>query len=79
MTWQGWKLMEEYENKNDFKYDKVCKIRADFEKGGHYPKVNWPDPIPPKRINIGKWNLQQYPSWDKRISFTFFLGSIIHS
>ena len=71
MIMKGWQTMEEYAVKNEVKYEKVCKIRADFEKGGHYPKINWNMEIPKKEIKIGSWNLQDYPSKDNRISFKF--------
>ena len=68
---RGWKLMESYEKENGIRYEKVCKIRADFEKGGYYPKINWKSTIPENVINIGNWNLQLYSQLDRNIPFNF--------
>ena len=56
---------------NNIEYQKVVKVRADLERGGYYPKINWKEKIPEKVIKIGDWNLQKYPSLDKRIPFKF--------
>ena len=71
MNYQGWKLMEEHSSLNNIKYSKVIKIRADFERGGYYPKISWSKPIPKDTILIGDWNLQQYSKLDPRIYFDF--------
>lgn len=71
MIMKGWQMMEKYAAQNNIKYEKVCKIRADFERGGYYPKINWATKIPQKEIKIGAWNLQDYPSKDSRINFKF--------
>ena len=71
MSYQGWKLMDDYANENDIDYQKVIKARTDFERNGHYPKIDWKKHIPKKCIQIGDWNLQNYPSLDKRIKFVF--------
>ena len=71
MSLQGWKLMEEYSNINNIKYSKIIKIRADFERGGYYPKINWDQKIPRDTILIGDWNLQKYSKLDSRIKFDF--------
>tara|TARA_B100000886_G_scaffold340451_1_gene310096 strand:- start:8286 stop:9764 length:1479 start_codon:yes stop_codon:yes gene_type:complete len=71
MSFQGWKLMEDYSQINNIKYSKVIKIRSDFERGGYYPKIRWNEPIPKDNILIGDWNLQKYSKLDSRIKFDF--------
>tara|TARA_X000001388_G_C2234635_1_gene124752 strand:+ start:6453 stop:7253 length:801 start_codon:yes stop_codon:yes gene_type:complete len=71
LSYQGWKLMENYANENNIDYQKVVKVRADFERKGYYPKINWKEKIPKGKIKIGNWNLQNYPAMDSRIKFQF--------
>ena len=63
--------MEKYAAKNNIEYEKVARVRTDFDKGGYYPKINWDEEIPDKVIKIGKWNLQNYPWLDDRIKSPF--------
>lgn len=73
MTLQGWKLMQNYSQTHNIKYNKILKIRADFEKGGYYPKINWNIKIPTKTIYINGWNHIDYSNLDKinNIKFSF--------
>ena len=71
LQYQGWKLMEDYANKNNIKYSKIIKIRSDYDKGGYYPKINWNKVIEKDTILIGDWNLQKYSKLDSRIKFDF--------
>ena len=73
MTFQGWKLMDNYRKQHNIKYNKILKIRADFEKGGYYPKINWNMQIKPKTIYINNWNHVNFSKLDKKnnIKFSF--------
>tara|TARA_A100001015_G_C15035490_1_gene735976 strand:+ start:818 stop:1612 length:795 start_codon:yes stop_codon:yes gene_type:complete len=62
---QGIKLIEDYSKKNNIKYDKILKIRADFEKDGYYPKIDWNLKIDKKLIFLSNWNIQDF-SKDKK-------------
>ncbi len=68
---QGWKTMEKYASENNIEYEKVVRIRTDFEKGGYYPKIDWDQKINKSVIKIGSWNHQQYQTLDKRIKSSF--------
>lgn len=70
---QGWKTMEDYASENNIEYEKVTRIRTDFEKGGYYPKIDWNQKITEGVIKIGSWNRQPYHTsrLDDRIKSDF--------
>jgi len=57
---QGMKLIENYSKKNNIQYTKILKIRADFERGGYYPKINWNINMISNKIFISNWNKQSF-------------------
>jgi hypothetical protein len=72
MSYQGWKLMTQYADENNIKYENVAKVRADFDKGGYYPRIeSWNDKRWKHNICIGNWNLQIYDQLDSRINRPF--------
>ena len=54
------KLIENYSKKNNIQYTKILKIRADFERGGYYPKINWNINMKSNKILISNWNKQSF-------------------